>query len=104
MYFEEYFEVTPKCIELLSGPLKLRVENMLKNMKFRASTADLPARQLVSIQRAFNGPHKLVPYSTIYSTSIIEFIETSDFSVRTFFDAWQDLIEGNQRDYSTSEY
>lgn len=103
-YFEAYFEVTPKCFERLNGPLKLRVENMLKNMKFRASTADLPARQLVSIQRAFNGPHKLVPYSTIYSTSIIEFIETSDFSVRTFFDAWQDLIEGNQRDYSSEYY
>lgn len=103
-YFEAYFVNTPKCFDKLSAPLKASTEHTHKNMKFRASTADLPARQLVSIQRAFNGPHKLVPYSTIYSTSIIEFIETSDFSIRTFFDAWQDLIEGNQRNYSSEYY
>ena len=104
-YFEAYFESPPACLQRsdISASTKAVIEKTMRGMKFRASAADLPARQLVSIQRAFNGPHKLVPYSTIYSTSIVEFIETSDFDIRTFFDAWQDLIEGNQRHY-TSEY
>jgi hypothetical protein len=104
-YFEAYFEAPPRCLLRtdIKASTSATIERCLRGMKFRASAADLPARQLVSIQRAFNGPHKLVPYSTIYSTSIVEFIETADFDIRTFFDAWQDMIEGNQRNY-TSEY
>lgn len=104
-YFEAFFDAPPNCLMRpdIKPSTRAVIEKTLKGMKFRASAADLPARQLVSVQRAFNGPHKLVPYSTIYSTSIVEFIETSEFDIRTFFDAWQDMIEGNQRNY-TSEY
>ena len=105
-YFTAEFPNLPKCLqrEDLKQSTKNAINSMHRNMKFRASAADLPSRQLVSVQRAFNGPHKLVPYSTIYASSIVEFIETSTFGVRTFFDSWQDLIEGNQRFFQTEYY
>lgn len=105
-YFTAEIVDLPKCLEYpdLKEKTKTAINKMHKNMKFRASSADLPSRQLVSVQRAFNGPHKLVPYSTIYASCIIEFIETSSFDVRTFFDSWQDLIEGNQRNFSSEYY
>lgn len=105
-YFTAEFASLPGCLqrEDLKQTTKNTINKMHRNMKFRASAADLPSRQLVSVQRAFNGPHKLVPYSTIYASSIIEFIETSTFDVRTFFDAWQDMIEGNQRNWQTEYY
>lgn len=104
-YFEAYFETLPQCLSnsVLKASTFKRVDEAFKGLRFRAQSADLPARQMVSVQRAFNGPHKLVPYSTIYSSSIIEFIETDDFKVRQLFDAWQDVIEGNQRNF-VSEY
>lgn len=105
-YFSAEFTKLPICLQYpdLKQKTKTSIDKMFKNMKFRASSADLPSRQLVSVQRAFNGPHKLVPYSTIYASCIIEFIETSNFDVRTFFDAWQDIIEGNQRHFSSEYY
>lgn len=103
-YFEVELIGTPKNFDKLKRPLQEKINNTLRNLKFRASTADLPARQLVSIPRAFNGPQKLIPYTSLYSTAIIEFIETSDFAIRTFFDAWQDMIEGNQRNYESDYY
>ena len=105
-YFSCEIPDLPPCLQYpdLKEKTRASINKMHKNMKFRASSADLPSRQLVSVQRAFNGPHKLVPYSTIYASCIIEFIETSSFDVRTFFDAWQDLIEGNQRHFSSEYY
>lgn len=104
-YFEVHFGGMPGCLtrsDMRSSTAK-KLDKAARSIKYRAKAADLPARQMVSVQRAFNGPHKLVPYSSIYSTSIIEFIETADFDIRTLFDTWQGMIEGNQRDY-VSEY
>lgn len=104
-YFEVSFGGMPGCLmraDMASSTAK-KLDKAARSIKHRAKATDLPARQMVSVQRAFNGPHKLVPYSSIYSTSIIEFIETADFDIRTLFDTWQGMIEGNQRDY-VSEY
>lgn len=103
-YFEAYFADTPNCFDRMRADLRDRQMNTFRNMRFRASNADLPSRQMVSVQRAFTGPHKLVPYSSIYASSIIEFIETPRYDIRAFFDSWQDLIEGNQRGFETEYY
>lgn len=104
-YFEVEFGGMPGCLMRsdMRWSTAKKLDKAARSIKHRAKAADLPARQMVSVQRAFNGPHKLVPYSSIYSTSIIEFIETADFDIRTLFDTWQGMIEGNQRDY-VSEY
>lgn len=104
-YFEAFFTKEPNCFsQLKRGEVYNRQIKTFNNLKFRASTADLPSRQMVSVQRAFNGPHKLVPYSSIYASTLIEFIETPKFDIRSFFDTWQGLIEGNQRNFETEYY
>lgn len=104
-YFEAYFESFPATFQnLKKGEIYDRQYKTYQNLRFRASSADLPSRQMVSVQRAFNGPHKLVPYSSIYASTIIEFIETPNYDIRTFFDTWQGLMEGNQRGFSTEYY
>ena len=103
-YFEAFFDGAPNCFNALGPRQKERQMETFRNIRFRASSADLPSRQMVSVQRAFNGPHKLVPYSSIYASAIIEFLETANFDIRAFFDSWQDLMEGNQRNFETEYY
>lgn len=72
-----------------------------QDFKMRCSETDLPARQLMTQERRYSGPQRLIPYGAIYSTLNVNLIEGKNLRMRELFDTWQDCIFGTSgiRDY-----
>lgn len=69
-----------------------------QDFEFRCMGADLPARQVETQERVYNGPSRLIPYGLIYSNLNVEVIEGKNLRTRELFDTWQELI------YNGSKY
>lgn len=67
-------------------------ENNFQDFKYRCSEADLPSRQLMTQERRYHGPQRLIPYGVVYSTLNVNLIEGKNLRMRELFDAWQDSI------------
>ena len=65
-----------------------------RDLTFLCKQAEVPSRQLETIERRYNGPVRLVPYGHIYATYNVEFIETSSMYVRKLLNFWQEAANG----------
>ena len=73
------------------GPLPRSAERA-EFVSFAAVQAELPMRQIDTLERRYNGPIRNVPVGHTYSTMNIEFIEDENRLVREFFTQWQENI------------
>lgn len=103
-YFEASFDSLPPCMNAVDGAKGQKVNDAFRGMKFRCQAADLPSRQMLGMSREFHAPKKIMPYTALYQTLIVDFLETDGFDIRAFFDVWQDQIEGAHRGYMTEYY
>lgn len=104
-YFEAEFDSIPACMLSISdNTKKQKIDAAFRGIKFRCQATDLPSRQIMAMGREFNAPKKMMPYSSLYQSLIVDFLETDGFDIRTFFDIWQDEIEGANRGYKTEYY
>lgn len=69
-------------------------EDNFQDFKMRCSETDLPARQLMTQERRYAGPQRLIPYGVVYSTLNVNLIEGKNLRMREIFDTWQDAIFG----------
>lgn len=74
------------------------------NVRFRVQAADLPQRQLETQPRFANGPQRMVPHGAIYSTTVIEVIESDQYEMRKYFDEWMKLAHGQDNAYRVKYY
>lgn len=58
----------------------------------RCEATELPGRQLVSNDSRTYGPTYKTPYQSLYQEITLNFIETGDFLIRNFFEAWVSAI------------
>ena len=58
----------------------------------RCESTELPGRQLVSNDSRIYGPTYKTPYQSVYQELTLTFVETQNFAIRGFFDAWMDQI------------
>jgi len=72
-------------------------EDNFADFRFRAMATDLPARQLETQERRYNGPSRLIPYGLLYSNLNVELIEGKNLRMREFLDAWMDFIYGGEK-------
>lgn len=63
-----------------------------KLLGLRCETSELPGRQLVANDSRTYGPTYKTPYQSVYQELTFNFIETSSFVIRGFFEKWTDLI------------
>lgn len=102
-YFELTISRSPSFISEIESKSALRnpntplVNEMLSKIAFRCRATELPSKQLETIERRYHGPQRLVPYGSIFSTLNLEFIEDDKYSVRNFFDTWQDFAFGGDK-------
>lgn len=71
----------------------------------RCETTELPGRQLVSNDSRIYGPSYKTPHQSVYQEITLSFIETANFTIRAFFEAWTDKIfnsQSNLLDYPAS--
>ena len=73
------------------------------NVRFRVQAADLPQRQLETQPRFTNGPQRMVPFGIIYATTVIDVIESDQYDMRKYFDAWMGRMSGLTRDGEPTE-
>mgnify|MGYP000063469279 FL=1 len=106
-YFEVQFHSLPAIFKQseIKDPIKWKLTNeAFNNMRFRCFSTDLPSRQVVGLSRQLAGPQRIIPYAANYTTTMLDFIETPRFNIRTFFDTWIDIIEGKNYFYETAYY
>lgn len=61
-------------------------------LSMRCETTELPGRQLVTQDNRIYGPLYKTPYQSLYQEITLNFLETSDFFIRRYFEAWIDVI------------
>lgn len=76
----------------LSGGRFSNISDNDKIMGLRCEATELPGRQLVSNDSRTYGPTYKTPYQSLYQEVTVNFIETSDFFIRGFFEGWMDRI------------
>jgi hypothetical protein len=61
-------------------------------LSIRCETTELPGRQLVTNDSRVYGPSYKTTHSVVYQEITLSFVETADFRIRSFFEAWLDTI------------
>lgn len=61
-------------------------------LTMRCESAELPGRQIGTTDNRIYGPIYKTPYDSIYSEMTMTFVDTSDMSIRWFFETWMDQI------------
>lgn len=61
-------------------------------LALRCESAELPGRQLVTNDSRIYGPVYKTPYQSLYQDITLNFLETGDFFIRDFFEAWMNGI------------
>lgn len=80
-----------------------------RNLTYRCESANLPGRQLATMEQKNYGPVETYPYTTTFNDIDLTFLVDADMNQRIFFDAWINYINpiynNNFRykgDYSTT--
>lgn len=63
-----------------------------KLLGLRCEATELPGRQVVSNDSRTYGPTYKTPYQSLYQEITLNFIETSNFVIRGFFERWMSSI------------
>lgn len=71
---------------------------------FAAATAEIPTRQIDTIERRYSGPIRNIPVGHTYSTMNIEFVESFHYDIRLFFAWWQENIFDKRNTYGVPYY
>jgi hypothetical protein len=73
-------------------------------LSFGAIQAELPMRQLDTLERRYNGPVRNVPVGHTYATMNFEFIDSMSKKMRAFFATWQENIFTTANQYGVPYY
>ena len=63
-----------------------------KVMAFRCETTEFPGRQILANDSKIYGPTYKTPYQSVYQEITLNFLETTDFLIRDFFEQWMSGI------------
>lgn len=63
-----------------------------RTLKLRCDSAELPGRQIGTLDNRIYGPIYKTPHDSIYAEMTMSFIETADMSLRAFFELWMNQI------------
>jgi hypothetical protein len=76
----------------ISGPEDF--DGAERDMVFRADSAELPGRSLITIEHKFTniGPFNKIPYGQIYSDVVLTFLSSEDMREKYYFELWQENI------------
>jgi len=101
-YFEVRFNGMPKIFEGNSSGVidsietrkgrQGKWEDNFQDFRYRCTDAELPARQLMTQERRYVGPQRLLPYGILYGTLNLNLIEGKNIRMRELFDTWQDSV------------
>lgn len=107
-YFEVQFMSLPRAFNSVFSKnehlKKQLATEAFENMRFRCQHADLPGKMMTSMNRQFMGPARQMPYGATFQPVQLEFLETPQFNIRAFLDAWTELIEGYHNGYKNEYY
>jgi hypothetical protein len=67
---------------------KNKFSDMDKLLGLRCEATELPGRQIISNDSKVYGPTYKTPYQSLYQEITLNFIETSSFLIRDFFEQW----------------
>ena len=99
-YFEVQFIGIPNAIKKQNSLFT----NAYNNMRFRCSNAQLPSKTSTVTQLQLSGNTLNIPYSATNQPLSLEFIETPDLHIRTFFETWFNVIENAENKYRSRYY
>jgi len=77
---------------VLTGKVNDRFFFVNKVMALRCEATELPGRQIISNDSKVYGPTYKTPYQSIYQEITLNFVETTDFLIRDFFEQWMSGI------------
>jgi hypothetical protein len=63
-----------------------------RTLSFRCEAAEIPGRQLATVDNKIYGPVYKTPVQSIYAETSLRFIETGEMDIRVFFENWMDAI------------
>lgn len=63
-----------------------------RTLALRCETTEFPGRQFVTNDSRTYGPIYKTPYQSLYQDITLNFLETSDFFIRTFFELWMNFV------------
>ena len=75
------------------GQASLPIEGTNRMISMRCESADLPGRQMVTIDNKIYGPIYKTAYQTLFSDLNLTFIETKDMDFRYSFERWMEYIQ-----------
>jgi hypothetical protein len=76
---------------------------VLKDLHILCESASFPTRSLATADQKMYGPIRKIARESIYADLALNFVVPADYSVKHFFDRWQNLAQ-NDREYDPSYY
>lgn len=67
-------------------------QDMGRVLAFRCEAAEIPGRQLATIDNKIYGPVYKTPIQSVYAEMTMRFIETARLDIRVFFENWMNSI------------
>lgn len=101
------FPVSPnimKGAKAILSPNEPNPDTSIVVLSLAATAAELPMRQLDTIERRYSGPVRQVPVGHTYSTMNIEFIEDHLRRVRGYFSRWQENVFAEDNSFTVPFY
>ena len=77
---------------VLKGASGAKFSDLNKLLGLRCEATELPGRQLLSNDSRTYGPTYKTPYQSLYQELTVNFLETSTFLIREFFEAWMSTV------------
>jgi len=82
-------------------PAKVGTYSSLEDLTFRAETAELPSRSLITTPYRDYGPTREFSYNAVYPPVNVTFLASRDLRERAFFNQWQQASVGDFSDIPT---
>lgn len=87
-----HFEFILGSVPAVNTEKNNRLMGYQNALSFRCEAAELPGRQLGTQDIRVYGPSYKIPHQSVYQEITLNFLETSTFMVRDFFESWLNAI------------